>query len=156
MLSGFPRPFRSCSWSDWWQSLCERLVGSQRKCKFDREKVTFLLLSSCFSYYSACSWHGSPCLLHSTPHVVFWGGGWGELISATVWAQDGSEAGEGAWDAERDLMRMPGCGCMYLFVCVLSLTKSRTPLSPVLGRTLAHKVTRFFLPSLPFLPWRIA
>ncbi len=35
---------------------------------------TFLLLSSPFSYYSACGRHSSPRLLYSTPHVVFWGG----------------------------------------------------------------------------------
>lgn len=58
--------------------------------------------------------------LHSSRRVLGW-----ELSSAAVWARDGSEDGEGAGQAERDLMRMYGCGCMC--VSFFWQTHARTP-----------------------------
>lgn len=96
--------------------VCERATKKAQKVTEPHvppPSAFFLLLSSPFSYFSACGWHGSPLLapLHSSCRVLGW-----ELISAAVWARDGSEDGEGAGDAERDLMRMYGYGCTC--VCV--------------------------------------
>ena len=59
--------------------------------------------------------------LHSSRRVLGW-----ELISAVVWARDGSEDGEGAGDVEMDLWTGYGCGCMCVCVCGFASKRKHT------------------------------